>query len=122
MFYKVVSKWVEVMGDKQVLGGFEFATVMAILRLNENAYGVTIRQSLDAMLGRTVAIGAVYTTLARLEGKGLVSSYASDPTPERGGRSKRFYRLEASGHQALSATIAEQDRMRQALPMGALTV
>ncbi len=108
------------MSEKMALGSFELATVMAILRLRQNAYGVKIRQELDAMLGRTVAIGAIYTTLARLEEKGLVSSYAGDPTPQRGGRAKRFYRLEAPGQRALSATLAEQERLRATLPSGAL--
>jgi DNA-binding PadR family transcriptional regulator len=108
------------MADKRVLGGFELATIMALLRLKENAYGVKIRQELEQMLEKTVAIGAVYTTLARLEDKGLVSSYTGDPTPERGGRAKRFYHVEASGHRALSATLAAQDRLRGNIPSGAL--
>ena len=108
------------MGEKLGLGSFELATVMALLRLKENAYGVKIRQELEKLLNKTIAIGAVYTTLARLEDKGFVSSYTGDPTPERGGRAKRFYRLEAPGHKALTATLAEQDRLRGNLPTGAL--
>jgi PadR family transcriptional regulator PadR len=109
------------MGEKLVLGNFEFATVAAIVTLQGDAYGVRIRQELDRLLGRSVAIGAVYTTLARLEEKNLVSSHVGDPTPERGGRAKRFYRLEALGHRAYAATIAEQDRMRRILPPGAVS-
>jgi len=106
------------MGEKLILGSFELATVTVILRLRDNAYGVKIRQELTALLHKQVAIGAVYTTLARLEDKGLVSSYTGDPTPERGGRAKRYYRVEAPGHKALSATLAEQDRLRDSLPLG----
>jgi PadR family transcriptional regulator PadR len=106
------------MGEKLVLGNFEFATLAAIATLQDNAYGMRIRQELDRLLGRQVAIGAVYTTLARLEEKNLVSSHVGDPTPERGGRAKRFYRLEAQGHRAYAATIAEQDRLRQTFPPG----
>jgi PadR family transcriptional regulator PadR len=108
------------MGEKLILGSFELATVTALLRLKDNAYGVKIRQELETLLKKTVAIGAVYTTLARLEGKGFVSSYTGDPTPERGGRAKRFYRVEARGHMALSLTLAEQDRLRETLPFGAI--
>ena len=108
------------MGDKSGLGSFELATMMALLRLKENAYGVKIRQELEKLLEKNVAIGAVYTTLARLEDKGLVSSFTGDPTPERGGRAKRFYRVEASGQRALSATLEAQDRLRGSFPSGAL--
>ncbi len=108
------------MSEKLVLGNFEFAIVTALVTLKDNAYGMKIRQELDGLLGRSVAIGAVYTTLARLEDKKLVSSYVGDPTPERGGRSKRFYRLEPLGQRAYGATIAEQDRLRGTLPLGAV--
>jgi DNA-binding PadR family transcriptional regulator len=108
------------MVEKSMLGSFELATVMSLIKLKENAYGVKIRQELEVLLGRPVAIGAVYTTLARLEDKGLVSSYTGDPTPERGGRAKRFYRLEPPGQAAFAATLAEQDRLRRTLPQGAL--
>jgi len=106
------------MSEKLVLGNFEFAVVTALVTLGDDAYGVKIRQALDDLLGRSVAIGAVYTTLARLEDKKLVSSIVGDPTPERGGRAKRFYRLEPLGQRAHAATIAEQDRLRGTLPFG----
>jgi PadR family transcriptional regulator PadR len=106
------------MNDKLVLGSFEFALVSALITLKENAYGMRIRQELDVLLGRSVAIGAVYTTLARLEDKKLISSYVGDPTPARGGRAKRYYRLEIAGQNAFAATIAAQDRLRRTLPLG----
>ena len=108
------------MTEKLALGNFEFAIVTALVTLGDNAYGMKIRQELDRLLGRSVAIGAVYTTLARLEDKKLVSSYVGDPTPERGGRAKRFYRLEPLGRRAYAATVAEQDRLRGILPLGAV--
>jgi DNA-binding PadR family transcriptional regulator len=101
-----------------MLGTFEFAVVTALISLKENAYGVTIRHRLESSLSRPVAIGAVYTTLSRMEDKGLVSSYTGDPTPERGGRAKRYYRLEAAGQEAFAATLAEHDRLRSTLPPG----
>jgi PadR family transcriptional regulator PadR len=108
-------------GEGTMLGTFEFATITVLIGLKDEAYGVKIRQRLEALLAKPVAIGAVYTTLARLETKGFVSSYAGPPTPERGGRSKRFYRLEASGRNAFTETLAEQDRLRGTLPSGAVT-
>lgn len=93
------------------LGEFERATLLALIRLGPNPYGVTIRQELENRLERNVSIGAVYTTLDRLEEKGFVSSWRGDPTPERGGRAKRFFRIEAKGRIALEASIEETHRI-----------
>lgn len=82
---------------------------MALVRLRENAYGVTIRQEVEKRTGRTVAIGAVYTTLGRLEQKRYVSSRKGEATPVRGGRAKRYFSIEAPGIKALNdARIAIQ--------------
>lgn len=84
------------------LGQFEQLVLTAILALGGNAYGVTIHGEVEALSApRKAVLGAVYATLDRLEDKGLVSSWLSDPTPERGGRAKRHYRLEEAGRQAL---------------------
>lgn len=83
------------------LGEFERAVLVALVRLGDDAYGVTIRRHLADRLQREIAIGAIYTTLQRIEDKGLVSSFMGDPTPERGGRAKRFFRIEAAGLEAL---------------------
>src|SRR5580698_503805 len=93
------------------LGQFEQVVLTAILALGDNAYGVTIHAKVEELSKpRKVARGAVYATLDRMEDKGLVASWLSDPTPERGGRSRRHYRLEKSGEQALkeSATAARR--------------
>ena len=75
--------------------------MMAILRLRDDAYGVTIHaEANERFQPRSVSIGAIYFTLDRLEDKGLISSRLSDPGPERGGRAKRYYRLEALGERA----------------------
>lgn len=87
---------------RYALGDFERAVLIALIRLKDNAYGVTIRQHLSDRLQRDVAIGAVYTTLQRLEDKGYVSSTLGEPTAARGGRAKRFFRLEAPGAEALA--------------------
>lgn len=83
------------------LGDFEQLILLAVLRLKENAYGVPIRQEIEVCAGRSAAIGAVYSTLDRLELKGLVSSHVADPTAERGGRAKRFFRVRPEGLLAL---------------------
>ena len=84
-----------------VLGDFEQLVLMGVLRLGEQAYGAAIRQEIHARSGRDVSINAVYTTLDRLESKGLVESWVGDPTPQRGGRRRKFYALRPSGLAAL---------------------
>src|SRR5947209_1807069 len=89
------------MDSNDRLGRFEEIVLLALVRLRENAYGVTIRREIAERTGRDVSFGAVYTTLERLQRKGYVSSRVGDPTPERGGRAKRYFRIEASGTRAL---------------------
>jgi len=93
------------------LGEFEQIVLLAALRLGEEAYGVAIRGVIKEHTGRAVMPGALYTTLDRLEGKGLVTSRLGDPTPERGGRAKRFYRVTPTG----TAAIARAQRCYQSL-------
>jgi DNA-binding PadR family transcriptional regulator len=76
--------------------------LFAILRLDEGAYGVTIRREIENRTGRRTSPGAIYTTLERLEQRGLVRSHVGGSTPVRGGRRKRFYRLEPAGARALA--------------------
>ena len=80
-----------------VLGEFEQIVLLSILRLDDTAYGVSIRAEITEHTGRNVAPGALYTTLQRLEEKGFVASRLGDPTPERGGRAKRYYKVSAAG-------------------------
>ena len=94
------------------LGQFEQVVLTAILSLRENAYGVTIHKKVEELAHpKSVSMGAVYVTLDRLEDKGLISSWLSDPTPERGGRSKRHYQLQALGERALQESITAAQRM-----------
>lgn len=87
-------------------GQFEQLVLTAILALRDDAYGVSIHAKVaDLAKPRSVSLGAVYVTLDRLEDKGYVASWLADPTPERGGRSKRFYRLEALGERALRESL-----------------
>lgn len=85
----------------RTMGEFERATLLAVARLGEHAYGVAIRQELENRLRRSVSIGAVYTTLDRLAEKGFVVSWLGEPTPERGGRAKKYFKIEAPGIDAL---------------------
>lgn len=86
----------------RTLGEFERAVLLAVVRLAESAYGVNIRRELEKVLRRSVSFGAVYTTLDRLVEKGCLSTYSGDPTPERGGRAKKFFKIEAAGRKALA--------------------
>jgi DNA-binding PadR family transcriptional regulator len=92
------------MSSRDYLGEFEHIVVLALLRLGDRAYGVTVRQEIELRIGREVSIGAIYATLDRLEAKGYVNSRLGDPTPERGGRSKRFFRVSAKGILAINRT------------------
>lgn len=92
------------MSGRESLGEFEHIIVLAVLRLGEQAYGVSVRQEIEKRTKREVSIGAVYATLDRLARKGYVKSRRGEPTPERGGRSKRFFRVTAKGVAAVSRT------------------
>jgi PadR family transcriptional regulator, regulatory protein PadR len=92
------------MARREHLGEFEQIVLLAILRLGEDAYGVPIRLDIERRTGRALTVGALYRTLDRLEDKGFVSSAFSDPTPERGGRSKRYFRVKPLGLRSLRAS------------------
>jgi PadR family transcriptional regulator PadR len=85
------------------LGEFEQIVLLAVLRLGENAYGVTILGEIAEHTGRNPAPGALYTTLHRMEAKGLVTFRDGEPTPERGGRAKRFVTVTREGRNALAS-------------------
>ena len=99
------------------LGEFEQLILLAILRLRDDAYGVTIRAELAKRAGRNVAPGAMYTALERLETKGLVKSRMSDPTPQRGGRAKRLVRVTAAGMKALTRAVGAYERLLDGLDL-----
>jgi len=105
------------MAQSGSLGQFEQLVLTAILALDADAYGVTIRRKVEELSSpRKVTLGAVYVTLDRLEDKGFVSSWLTDPTPERGGRAKRCYKLEGSGESALRDSMIAARRMWNAMP------
>jgi PadR family transcriptional regulator PadR len=100
------------MAKPDSIGQFEQLVLTAILGLRENAYGVTIHEKVeDLARPKAISLGAVYVTLDRLEDKGLVSSWLSEPTAERGGRAKRCYRMEALGERALQESAVTAKRI-----------
>ncbi len=105
------------MSDKVVdmtarsIGEFELAILLSVGLLRDEAYGVAVRGTVSKRLGRDCSIGAVYTTLQRLENKGLVKSWTSDPTPVRGGRAKRYFELTAAGDRAIRQAQTTAQRL-----------
>lgn len=83
------------------LGEFEQLILFSVLRLGDDAYGVSIREAIEERTGRAVSSGAIYTTLGRLEERGLVTSRVGDPTPGRAGRPRKYYALKPAGARAL---------------------
>jgi DNA-binding PadR family transcriptional regulator len=89
---------------REHLGELEHIVLLAVLRVAPNAYGVPIRLEIEKRTGRALTVGALYRTLDRLEHKGYVVSWFGDPTPERGGRSKRHFKVLPAGLRALRAS------------------
>ncbi|HKW02933.1 MAG TPA: helix-turn-helix transcriptional regulator [Vicinamibacterales bacterium] len=93
------------------LGEFEMCVLLAVSHLGDEAYGMRVRQEIEARTGRGVAIGAVYATLARLEGERLLVARVGEPQPVPGGRARKCFRLTASGVRALAAATGMLKRM-----------
>jgi PadR family transcriptional regulator PadR len=91
---------------REILGSFEYQVLSVLLRQPRDAYGVTIQERIQERTGRDVSVGSLYTTLDRLEKKGFVSSWWGDVSPERGGRRKRYYKIEAAGADAVRRSEA----------------
>jgi|SRR5215472_443965 len=101
--------------DHDFLGEFEQMVLMSVLHLGDEAYAVPIREEIERRTARVVSRGAIYITLDRLEKKGYLESWLANPTPERGGRAKRFHRVSASGATALRRSRAALEKMWQGL-------
>ena len=104
------------MTDRSYLGEFELMILLAVIHLGDQAYGVPISRELEVHRGRDVSVGSVYAALERLEAKGLVSSILGDPTPERGGKAKRFFRITKEGLRQVHETRRVLTRLWQTLP------
>ena len=90
------------MSKQEHLGEFEQLVLLAVLRLGKGAYGARLREELSAQAGREATVSSIYITLTRLETKGMVSSWMGEPTQVRGGKARRFFKVEARGLAALN--------------------
>ena len=99
----------------ELLGSLEHIILLALVRLDGNAHGMIVRREIEERTGRNISIGAVYATLERLEEKGYASSFTGEPTPQRGGRAKRLFRVEAAGKRALQISAQTIRSMRAGL-------
>lgn len=104
------------MSERGYLGEFELMLLLAVIHLGDEAYGVPISRELEKCRGKEVAVGSVYAALERLETKGLVSSMLGDPTPERGGKAKRFFRITKQGLRQVHETRRVLTRLWQTIP------
>jgi DNA-binding PadR family transcriptional regulator len=107
---------IEQMSRRGYLGEFELMVLLALIRLGDRAYGVPISREIEQRSGREVALGSVYAALERLEEKGLVTSRLGDPTAERGGRAKRYFRLTAQGLGDVRETQRALENLWRGLP------
>jgi len=97
------------------LGEFEYAVLLAVLHLDQDAYAVPVRELIEERTSRPVARGALYTGLDRLESKGCLRSRMGDPTEERGGKARRYYSVTPAGLKALRATHGALSSMTKGL-------
>ena len=103
-----------------LLGSFEELVLLAVAHCGDTAYGMTVRRQIAERSGRDVTIGAVYSTLERLTAKGLLATRTADPSQQRKGRARRYYRLLPDGADALRQSRAVHDRMWAGLDSSAL--
>jgi PadR family transcriptional regulator len=105
------------MSKRDYLGHLELMVMLVLIRLGEKAYGIPIAQEIEEKGGREVSLGSIYAALERLETKGLVSSELGEPTPERGGRAKKYFDVTAKGmrevHETQRALMKLWPRLRQ---------
>jgi PadR family transcriptional regulator PadR len=104
------------MTNRSYLGEFEIMLLLAVIHLGDEAYGVPISRELEKYRGRDVAVGSVYAALERLEAKQLVSSSLGEPTPERGGKAKRYFRITKEGLRQVHETRRVLTKLWQAIP------
>jgi DNA-binding PadR family transcriptional regulator len=103
------------MGTRDYLGGFEQVVLTAVLRLRGEGFGMAVRDEIEGRGERRVSLGATYATLDRLEDKGFLASREADPTPERGGRPRRYFEVTAAGVRALDASWKTLVSLRKGL-------
>ena len=101
-----------------MLGDLEQLVMLAVLRVGDGAYGVSIQQALRVETGRDLALGTVHKTLARLEDKGLLLSRTGEPIPVRGGRRRRHFQVTTAGRATLRQALDATRRMARGLDLG----
>src|SRR5215469_3755393 len=104
------------MTKRDQLGSFELMVILVLIRLGDNAYGVPICEELEQRTGRDVAVGSVYAALERLEDKGFVTSELGEPTPERGGRAKKYFHVTARSLTEVRETQRPSVKLWHGLP------
>ena len=104
------------MTKRDQLGSFELMVILVLIGLGDNAYGVPICEELETRTGRDVAVGSVYAALERLEDKGFVTSVLGEPTPERGGRAKKYFHVTARGLKEVKEAQRSLVKLCQGLP------
>jgi DNA-binding PadR family transcriptional regulator len=104
------------MRRRDYLGSFELMVLLTVIHLGEDAYGVPISEELEAETGHEIAVASVYAALQRLEDKGLVSSRFGDPTPERGGRAKKYFKVTGKGLREARNTHRAHTRLWRNIP------
>lgn len=100
---------------RRALGEFEQLILFALVELEDEGYGAAVGRAIEARTGREVSAGAVYTALDRMEARGLVTSRVGEPTPERGGRRRKYYRIQPEGAQALRQSVDVMRSMSEGL-------
>ena len=105
------------MPKRSYLGEMELMVLLAVVRLSDEAYGVPISKELVTLAGREVALGSIYAALDRLERKNFVTSLLGDPTPERGGRAKRYFRVTPMGVRELRITRTALINLWSGIPL-----
>ena len=104
------------MRKRDYLGSLEIMVLLALVRVGEDAYGVPISKEIEERSGREVSFGSVYAALERLVEKGFVISSLGEPTPERGGRAKKFFRITGEGLRELRETQRALKSLWQGIP------
>lgn len=104
------------MRRRDYLGSFELMVLLTVMHLGEDAYGVPITEELETETGHEVAVASVYAALQRLEDKGLVTSRFGDPTPERGGRAKKYFKVTGKGLREAKNTHRALTRLWRNIP------
>ena len=104
------------MTERGFLGEFELMILLSVISLGDEAYGVPISREIEKHRGREVAFGSVYAGLERLEAKGLISSSVGDPTPERGGKAKRYFQITEDGLRQVKETRRVLSKLWASLP------